>query len=69
MNNSQQRREARETEKDIEFLVDIYWRLPSDALRQELNLIIEAADEVEREEFKQRLHRFFDRVSAVKASI
>ena len=69
MSNPKRRRELRETEKDIEVLLDVYWRLPSDVLRQELNALIEAAVELEREEFKRRLQLFSNRLDAAKASL
>jgi hypothetical protein len=69
MSTPQRRREEHETEKDIQFLVEFNWQLPSDELRQELNAIIAAADGLERKEFKRRLQLFSDRVIAARASI
>lgn len=65
----QRRREARETEKDIQFLVDADWPFLSDALRRELNAIIEAADGLEREEFKCKLRLFSKRLEAEKTAL
>lgn len=68
MSYSRRRREARETEKDIQFLVDAEWLFTSEELRQELNALIEAADGLEREEFKRRLQLFSIRLDAANLS-
>jgi hypothetical protein len=65
----QRRREARETEKDIQFLVDADWSSLSDELRGELNDIIASADGLEREEFKHRLRLFSKRLEAAKTRL